>query len=215
MSPKDTAYIVERLAFRFMSMVADYERKLVEHRDSFGVRTSADAKIIDGLRSDLAEEREEHQETTDALNNMLESARNAANTLDHQKGETLLQAAQRVVKERNDLYQKEGVEQKRRLDAEEERDGLLTQVQDQRAEIERLTRQMAEYDVSTVGVVNERNEAWERCDALRAEVTDLRGTFDMVHASLGIKPGDHIGRGFVELDNGTRASICDVRKVPQ
>ena len=30
-------------------------------------------------------------------------------------------------------------------------------------------------------------------DALRAEVADLRGTFDIVHASLGIKPGDHIG----------------------
>ena len=54
MSPKDTAYIVERLAVRFMSMVADYERKLVEHRDAFGARTSADAKIIEGMRAEIA-----------------------------------------------------------------------------------------------------------------------------------------------------------------
>lgn len=53
MSPKDCAYIVERLAVRFMSMVAEYERKLLEHRDAFGVRTSADAKIIEGLRQQI------------------------------------------------------------------------------------------------------------------------------------------------------------------
>ncbi len=36
-------------------------------------------------------------------------------------------------------------------------------------------------------------------DALRAEVADLRGTFDMVHASLGIKRGDHIGKAIEAL----------------
>jgi len=75
MRPQDTAYIIERLAVRFMAMVADHEAKMVEHRAAFGVRTEADAKIIAGLR--------------------------------------------------------------------EERDGLLTQVQDMRAEMERLQMEVA------------------------------------------------------------------------
>lgn len=53
MSPKDCAYIVERLAIRFMAMVADHERQLSEHRTSFGARTEADAKIIAGLREEV------------------------------------------------------------------------------------------------------------------------------------------------------------------
>ena len=121
MSPKDTAYIVERLAVRFMAMVADYERKLVEHRDAFGARTSADAKIIEGLRA--------------AADEQVLSASKVAYVL-RCAGETPVQAAQRVVKER---------------------------------------------------------------DALRAEVADLRGIVDMVHASLGIKRGDHIGKAIEAL----------------
>lgn len=39
----------------------------------------------------------------------------------------------------------------------------------------------------------------EERDALRAEVADLRGTLDIVHASLGIKPGDHIGKAIEAL----------------
>lgn len=52
MRPQDTAYIIERLAVRFMAMVADHERQLAEHRASFGARTEADAKIIAGLRAE-------------------------------------------------------------------------------------------------------------------------------------------------------------------
>lgn len=123
------------------TQAANHEAKMVEHRAAFGARTEADAKIIEGLRADLAKERTEHQATADAAKSqfeadVLESARNTAKTLGHQKGETLLQAAQRVVKER---------------------------------------------------------------DALRAEVADLRGTFDMVHEALGIKPGDHIGQAIDAL----------------
>ena len=52
MRPQDTAYIIERLAVRFMAMVADHERQLAEHRASFGARTEADEKIIAGLREE-------------------------------------------------------------------------------------------------------------------------------------------------------------------
>ena len=111
MSPKDTAYIVERLAVRFMSMVAEYERKLLEHRDAFGARTKADAKIIDGMRA--------------AADEQVLSASEVASVLGC-AGETPVQAAKRVVKERN---------------------GLLTQVQDQRVEIERLKSLSPKYKV--------------------------------------------------------------------
>ncbi len=128
MSPKETAYIVERLAVRFMAMVAEYERKLLEHRDSFGARTSADARIIEGMRAELQEAR-----------------RNAC-----LPGESLNEAITRTDRE---------------LDtAREQRDSI---------QVER--------------------------DALRAEVADLRGTLDMVHASLRIKPGDHIGEAIEAL----------------
>jgi len=92
------AAIVERLVKRFEEQGAEYERKMAEHRDSFGARTEADRLIIEGLR-----------------------------------------AAQRVVKER---------------------DGLLAQVQDQRAEIERLR--------------NDGRKAYQDGDALRVERDSLR-----------------------------------------
>ena len=91
MSPKDCAYIVERLAIRFMAMVADHERQLSDHRTSFGARTEADAKIIAGLRSEIG-------------------------------------VAQMAVLERDSLMS--------------ERDGLLTKVQDMRAEMQRLSAQL-------------------------------------------------------------------------
>ena len=116
MSPKETAYIVERLAVRFMSMVADYERKLAEHRASFGARTEADRLIIEGLRVDLDKVRAIVKEQSD-------HAKDAGTLLGWAPNESAFQAAQRVVKER---------------------DGLLAQVQDQRAEIERLRADIAE-----------------------------------------------------------------------
>ena len=59
MRPKDCAYIVERLAIRFMALVADHERQLTEHRAAFGARTEADAKIIAGLRVQVQDQRAE------------------------------------------------------------------------------------------------------------------------------------------------------------
>ena len=96
MSPKDCAYIVERLAIRFMALVAEHERQLSEHRAAFGARTEADAKIMAGLRAEIDSLKREELATN----------------------ETLKPLVDRVVTER---------------------DGLLTQVQDMRAEITRLT----------------------------------------------------------------------------
>lgn len=180
MSPKETAYIVERLAVRFMSMVvADYERKMVEHRDAFGVRTSADAKIIDGMRAEV----EDLRSRLNALG--IQAAKQAGEALGMVEGEGLLGAARRVVKER---------------------DGLLTQVQDMRAEIERLqwenkTMQKDAEDgyAEAIKVLGDPIALSKERDALRAEVADLRGIVDMVHASLGIKRGDHIGKAIEAL----------------
>jgi len=142
---RSVAEIVERLVTRFHEQLAEHEAKMVE----LGARTSADAKIIEGLRA--------------AADEQVLSASKVAYVL-RCAGETPVQAAQRVVKER---------------------DGLLTQVQDQRAEIERLR--------------NDERKAYQDGEALRAEVADLRGIVDMVHASLGIKRGDHIGNAIAQL----------------
>ena len=158
MSPKDTAYIVERLAVRFMSMVADYERKLVEHRDSFGVRTSADAKIIEGLRDDLAKALQEVEVQAESV--LIEAAHRTAKELGHQCGESLIQAAHRVVKER---------------------DGLLTQVQDMRAEIERLQwenktmhKDAEDGYAEAIKVLGDPIGLSKERDALLAEVAELK-----------------------------------------
>lgn len=143
------AEIIERMVKRFDEQGADHEREMAEHRASFGARTEADRKIIEGLRT--------------AADEQVLSASKVAYVL-RCAGETPVQAAQRVVKER---------------------DGLLTQVQDQRAEIERLR--------------NDERKAYQDGEALRAEVADLRGIVDMVHASLGIKRGDHIGNAIAQL----------------
>jgi len=172
MSPKDTAYIVERLAVRFMAMVADYERKMVEHRDAFGVRTSADAKIIDGMRAEV------------------EDLRSRLNALGIQAAK---QAGEALGVELSPL------EYGQVLDC-------LTQVQDMRAEIERLqwenkTMQKDAEDgyAEAIKVLGDPIALSKERDALRAEVADLRGIFDMVHASLGIKRGDHIGNAMAAL----------------
>ncbi len=50
-------------------------------------------------------------------------------------------------------------------------EGMRSQVQDMRAEMERLRAQMSEPEVSVVGIINERNETWER---FWAEVARLK-----------------------------------------
>lgn len=106
------AEIIERMVQRHDDQGAEHERKLAEHRASFGARTSADAKIIEGLRADV-------EDLRNRLNSLgIQAAKQANIALGMVEGEGLLGAAKRVVKER---------------------DGLLTQVQDQRAEIEALT----------------------------------------------------------------------------
>ncbi len=190
------AELVERSTKRLFDQAADlqkeHDRKKAEHRAAFGARTSADAKIIDGLRSDLAAERAVVKDQSDA-------AKNAGKLLGWTPNESAFQAAQRVVKER---------------------DGLLIQVQDQRAEIERLSGEVSlhsllkrEYDKALM-LCESEDQTPEECiislsasidnlqgtvgeltrdrDAHRAEVADLRGIIAMVQASLGIKPGDHI-----------------------
>ena len=78
-------------------------------------------------------------------------------------------------------------------------EGLRADVEDLRNRLNSLGIQAAKQANIALGMVEgegllcaAKRVVKER-DALRAEVADLRGTFDIVHASLGIKPGDHIG----------------------
>lgn len=128
-------------------LTAEHERKLAEHRAAFGARTEADRKIIEGLRT--------------AADEQVLSASEVASVLGC-AGETPVQAAKRVVKERN---------------------GLLTQVQDQRAEIERLR--------------NDERKAYQDGDALRVERDALRAEV----AALQERLRASIARGdFAEIE---------------
>ena len=126
-------------------MNADHERKMAEHRAAFGARTEADAKIIEGLRA--------------AADEQVLSASKVAYVL-RCAGETPVQAAQRVVKER---------------------DGLLTQVQDMRAEIERLQwenktmhKDAEDGYAEAIKVLGDPIGLSKERDALLAEVAELK-----------------------------------------
>jgi len=246
MSPKEIAYIIERLAVRFMAMMADYERRLAEHRASFGARTSADAKIIEGLRKEIG------------------VARMAVLERDG-----LLTQVQDLVAER-DALRAEGAELKTQLER------LTSWAAKNQAapetlqtEIEKLKSQnpkqhpvkVGEWEPDLTQLHAKGKEAWSDVPNATQWVEEMRGNSEATHdtvqgkaaaeSALNTDPmcvGDEvevIGRsapapgsgmftgtiapvgtrgiatmihgtaGFVELDNGTRASICDVRKVPQ
>ena len=138
-------------------MNADHEAKMADHRASFGARTEADAKLIEGLRT-------ENERLQKRIVISEAEIRRIDELVNHDREDSTADKVSEVVKER---------------------DGLLTQVQDQRAEIERLR--------------NDERKAYQDGEALRAEVADLRGIVDMVHASLGIKRGDHIGKAIEAL----------------
>lgn len=83
--------------------------------------------------------------------------------------------------ERDDLYQREGIEKKRRMDVEDERDGFLTQVQDMRAEIERLQwenktmhKDAEDGYAEAIKVLGDPIGLSKERDALRAEVAALQ-----------------------------------------
>ena len=176
MSPKETAYIVERLAVRFMAMVADYERKLVEHRDSFGARTSADAKIIEGLR--------------------------------------------------RELFMLTGLNDKLIVDREEawkERDVLLTQVQNMRAEIKQRAKEQDQDHKTIVSRLPVRivhpddffadltqlhakgKEAWSDVPNATQWVEEMRGNSEATHDTEAGKAAAESAAHSAEIDIGTRS----------
>ena len=112
-----------------------HEAKMVEHRAAFGARTEADAKIIAGLRSEV------------------EASEGECNVL-----RPLVVDAAKYKTERDHFYQREGIEQKRRMDAESERDAL-------RAEVEFLKTLRPKYKVG------DKLESYNRSLGLAIPVT--------------------------------------------
>ena len=75
------AEVIERLVKRFEEQGAEYERKLAEHRTSFGARTEADAKIIAGLRVEIVVLRAEVAQRQSTLNALQGKIREMAESL--------------------------------------------------------------------------------------------------------------------------------------
>ena len=174
MRPKDCAYIVEHLSVRFMAMVADHSRQLAEHRAAFGARTEADRKIIAGLRSEIGAARmavlerdsliSERAKLQSIINERSASAKEAGEKLGWTGNESAIQAVERVVKER---------------------DGLLTQVQDMRAEIKQRAKEQDQDYKTIVSLMSER-------EGLRVQVQDMREEI--------IRVNDAHGQTLVECD---------------
>lgn len=203
------AEIIERQVLRFENQGAEYERKLAEHRASFGARTEADRLIIEGLRA-IVKEQSDH-------------AKDAGTMLGWAPNESAFQAAQRVVKER---------------------DGLLAQVQDQRAEIERLRADIAEeLNESPPAPPEASHDTTAGKEAAasvirNSQMTEIKvgDVVEVVSASGGQTWMADVGstgkvRRFELIDSiecvrlqnlpgkrnalGGYVSLCDVRKVPQ
>ena len=133
-----------------------HEAKMVEHRAAFGARTEADAKIIAGLRSEIGEarmavlERNSLMSERDGLLTQVQDMRVEI--------ERLRIEAAKCKAARDDLYQREGIEQKRRMDVEDERDAL-------RAEVEFLKTLRPKYKVG------DKLESYNRSLGLAIPVT--------------------------------------------
>ena len=115
------ADIVERATNRFNAQAALHRERFDEH-----------VKLIASMKADHEAKMVEHR-----------AAFGARTEADAKIIAGLREESAKYKAERDHFYQREGIEQKRRMDAESERDGLLTQVQDMRAEMERLRAEVA------------------------------------------------------------------------
>jgi murein DD-endopeptidase MepM/ murein hydrolase activator NlpD len=138
------AEIVERAAKRYNEQAAAHERTMQDDRMAFNARTEADRQIIEGLRADLVR-------VQSVVKAQSDHAKDAGKLLGWTYDESAFDAALRVVKERDQqradlaklaatLADSEAIA----AEIRNQRDGLRIQVQDQRAEIERLRADIAE-----------------------------------------------------------------------
>lgn len=100
--------------------------------------------------------------------------------------------------ERDHFYQREGIEQKRRMDVEDERNGLLTQVQDMRAEIERLRVDEREADLFRPKDLH-LAELYQAGVVLRAEVAQLQSALNALQGKIR-EMAESLGKSLDERD---------------
>ena len=103
-----------------------HEAKMVEHRAAFGARTEADRRIIEGLRAEIVAERMAMQR--DSLMSERDGLLTQVQDMRAEIERLRIEAA-KCKAARDDLYQREGIEQKRRMDVEDERDALRAEVE--------------------------------------------------------------------------------------
>ena len=130
------AEIIERMVKRFEEQGAEHERMMGEHRISFGARTEADAKIIARLRSEV----EASEGECNVLRPLVVDAANQVQDM-RAEMERLREESVKHKAARDDLYQREGIEQKRRMDVEDERDALRAEVEMEVAALKSQTPQ--------------------------------------------------------------------------
>ena len=226
------AEIVERATNRLHKQAADHETKMAEHRASFGARTEADAKIIAGLRE------ERNGLLTQVQDQRAEIERlqweNATMHKDAENGyaEAIMVLGDPIAlsKERDALRAEVAALQERLRASIARGDLAQLELSGLKAQIASQTPPEASHD-TTAGkeaaeavIRDSRSGEIPMCVGDEVEVIGRSapasgsGMFTGTIAPIGtrgIAVMIHGTAGFVELDNGTRASICDVRKVPQ
>ncbi len=164
------AEIIERMVQRHDDQGAEHERKLAEHRASFGARTSADAKIIDGMRAEVEDLRSRLNALGIQAAKQAECDAQVRDILGAAKGEESVDAAKRVV-----------------VDLAEWKRGQASWKNDattQRQETAENQRKLL--DILNAGTVD---PSWQRClDYAEARMANARKFEEDVNEALGIHP---------------------------
>ena len=166
----EVAEVVAILTARYREQADRYEKQQVEHRAAFGARTEADAKIIAKLQSEIGAaqmavlERDSLMSERDGLLTQVQDMRAEI--------ERLRIEAAKCKAARDDLYQREGIEQKRRMDVEDERDAL-------RAEVEFLKTLRPKPDLTQLHAKGK--EAWSDVPNATQWVEEMRGNSEATH----------------------------------
>ena len=201
MRPQDTAYIIERLAVRFMAMVADHERQLAEHRASFGARTEADAKIIAGLREErdgLLTQVQDMRAEIDALNTRIRQSRGEYDAIKKERDELNTRLRQSIA--RGDFAEMRATE----LTAEIER--LKKPARQHPVAVGESVRRTTEGSIAPFGTLGRVLVVWS--DAYQVE---LRKGFSTMWAFDDCTPCDPPQEAFHDTPEGKLAAESVIR----
>jgi len=128
------AEIVEKLTNRYRDQEAAHKTALAELRASFNARTSSYERRLENLREEIIHLNDANGRFMVERDGLLTQVQDMRSEMERLRGESVKYKA-----ERDELYQREGIEQKRRLDVEDERDALRAEVAELKTQLKSPT----------------------------------------------------------------------------